>query len=66
MLGLEEAMDTSVSLIEWIDRAPHLAATAAVVVYLEIDGNDVDCRRCSVRWLRPVVPAPSNGGTSPC
>jgi tRNA threonylcarbamoyl adenosine modification protein YjeE len=65
MLGLDEAMDTSVSLIEWIDRASHLAATAAVVIYLEIDGNDVDCRRCSVRWLRPVLPAPSDGDMSP-
>jgi tRNA threonylcarbamoyladenosine biosynthesis protein TsaE len=55
MLGLDESMEVSVSLIEWIDRAPGIEATAVVAVHLEIDPHNVECRHCSVGWRRRRV-----------
>ena len=47
MLGIDEALAESVSLIEWADRVPHLAASAAVRVYLAI-ADDPDCRDVTI------------------
>ncbi|MFW5826614.1 MAG: tRNA (adenosine(37)-N6)-threonylcarbamoyltransferase complex ATPase subunit type 1 TsaE [Alkalispirochaeta sp.] len=48
MLGIGEEMDRSVSLVEWADRAPTLAAAADISIHLQIDPTDTDCRTCIV------------------
>lgn len=65
MLGLDEAMEGSVSLVEWVDRAPRLGATAAVTVTLRIDPGDADCRDCTVTWRRFTARSVNDEGDSP-
>jgi len=48
MLGIGEEMERSVSLVEWADRAPTLAAAADISIHLRIDPTNTDCRTCTV------------------
>ncbi|HKK48431.1 MAG TPA: tRNA (adenosine(37)-N6)-threonylcarbamoyltransferase complex ATPase subunit type 1 TsaE [Alkalispirochaeta sp.] len=51
MLGIGEQMERSVSLVEWPERAPSLAAEADIAIYLRIDPTDTDCRICTVEHV---------------
>lgn len=46
-LGLEEAMEESVTLLEWPERAPSLTARASVYVTIRWE-EDGECRRIEI------------------
>ena len=48
LLGIEEAMERTVTLIEWPERAPELVARATVRVTIELENED-GCRTITVR-----------------
>lgn len=48
MLGITDEMEHAVSLVEWAERAPALAAMADISIHIRLDQADADCRLCTV------------------
>ena len=49
-LGLIDAFDTSICLIEWPDRLGDLTPTNALKIALRTDKTDLHCRHAQLEW----------------
>ena len=56
MLGIEEEMDRSVSLVEWPERAPTLLDEAHVIVSMSLSGAHPDERTITIAWRDDAAP----------
>ncbi|AVO38769.1 tRNA (adenosine(37)-N6)-threonylcarbamoyltransferase complex ATPase subunit type 1 TsaE [Pukyongiella litopenaei] len=52
-LGLSEAFDTAICLIEWPDRLGPLVPDNALTLRLDPDSGDEDARHARLRWRDP-------------
>ncbi len=50
MLGIEEEMDRSISLVEWPERAPNLLKEAHVIISFALKHEDPDGRTITITW----------------
>lgn len=56
-LGLIEAFDTAICLVEWPDKLGPLTPDTALQVTLETDSNNEDTRQLTLSWSNPKWPA---------
>ena len=52
-LGLTEAFDTAICLVEWPDKLGPLAPQGALTLTFETDPNKIDFRRVTLSWTAP-------------
>ena len=66
-LGLIDAFDTAICLVEWPDRLGDLAPAKALHIELTTDADDLQMRRATLSWTDPrwdnLVCLPTEGAT---
>ncbi|MES0825511.1 tRNA (adenosine(37)-N6)-threonylcarbamoyltransferase complex ATPase subunit type 1 TsaE [Ruegeria sp. SCP11] len=60
-LGLTEAFDTAICLIEWPDKLGPLTPTTALTLHLETDPNSMETRQLTLIWSDPKWPQKLEG-----
>ncbi len=60
-LGLTEAFDTAICLIEWPDKLRLLTPTTALTLHLETDPNSMETRQLTLIWSDPKWPQKLEG-----
>ncbi len=60
-LGLIEAFDTSICLVEWPDKLGPLSPSTALLIRFTADPDDQDTRHLELRWSDPKWAATLEG-----